>query len=166
MVMFGAILNTVESIHKNDIAHLDLSLENFLIAEDESVKLCDFGVAVHRCEQIPNGFLPGKPMYLALEIALGRPFDPFKADMYSLGIILFCLLYGFQPYRQPDPSDPVYLAILSGSVSNALELLGVKGMVSVEAEDLLCGLLSFEPTRLDLQQVQEHAWLCRINSPN
>jgi len=163
--IFKKIITIVADLHKLRVAHMDLSLENFLICQDRSLTLCDFGVAVSEDTVMPTQARVGKPMYMAPELITHSQnstpgmFDPFKADMYSLGIILFCLIYGFQPYRDPDKSDPVFKAIAEHSdFREALSIMSLSGEATQEAEDLLSHLICHESTRITIDQVITHPW--------
>ena len=91
---------TVRYIHHNEIAHLDVSLENLLLTDDYNVKLCDFGLARRFDSEVDR---IGRPTYMAPEIidskAQGQSYDARFADMYSLGVCLFVLFTGYRPYN-------------------------------------------------------------------
>ena len=97
----GGIMEAVRQVHRHEIAHLDVSLENLLLDSEKNVKLCDFGLA-RNCfnSNISN---IGKVVYMAPEIKdhqlQRQSYDARFADMYSLGICLFILFTGFQPYQ-------------------------------------------------------------------
>jgi serine/threonine protein kinase len=99
---FLDLVMALKDLHDLRVCHLDLSLENVLVTEESKLKLCDFGVAriqEGNCISSCGGeFRPGKLMFMSPECSVLEEFDGFKADMYSLGILLFCMLYGFQPY--------------------------------------------------------------------
>jgi serine/threonine protein kinase len=99
---FKELCLAVKDLHHNNVCHLDISLENVLISKTGALKVCDFGVARHITSDsisTQNGQLrPGKLMYMSPECSALNEFDGSKADVYSLGILLFCMLYGFNPY--------------------------------------------------------------------
>jgi serine/threonine protein kinase len=99
---FNEIALALKDLHSKRICHLDVSLENVLISRDGTLKLCDFGVARQQEGDFistRNGaFRPGKLMYISPEALVAEKFEGFKADVYSLGVLLFCMLYGFNPY--------------------------------------------------------------------
>lgn len=98
--MFNQILNTVDYLHQNKVAHCDLKFENILYDEaTATLKLIDFGFSVDDADtQLPT-FLCGTPSYMAPEEVLKKPGDLFKADVWSLGVILFKLATGLFPFR-------------------------------------------------------------------
>jgi serine/threonine protein kinase len=99
---FRELVQAVDHLHNRNVCHLDISLENILISKSGALKVCDFGVARFSSSEFistQNGqFRPGKLMYMSPECSSLNQFDGKKADVFSLGILLFCMLYGFNPY--------------------------------------------------------------------
>lgn len=98
----------LEHAHSQGVVHRDLKPENVLIAEDGTAKLMDFGIARSVASRMTTeGEIVGTVFYLAPEIALGKEFDG-RADLYSLGVMLYELATGELPFAQGDP-----LAVIS-----------------------------------------------------
>lgn len=94
------ITKALHFCHKNYIAHRDLKLENIMIlksSNDISIKLIDFGFAVNVESQKINSFC-GTPSYMAPEIILKKEYNPYKADIWALGIIIYSLLCDEMPF--------------------------------------------------------------------
>lgn len=99
------ILQAVRELHDLSICHLDISLENILLSSvagssEMLVRLIDFGQAkTHQllCTSKHNGH--GKPRYLAPEIHTEAVYDGFLADVFALGVTLYCLLVHDYPWR-------------------------------------------------------------------
>jgi serine/threonine protein kinase len=96
-ILFHKIISVVKDLHKLDIFHRDLKLENFLFVGDNfTVKLCDFGVST-KVPRYPNGKLyfligeRGTDIYKAPEVYKEYPYSGEKLDVFNLGIILFLL---------------------------------------------------------------------------
>jgi serine/threonine protein kinase len=91
------LISALRACHAQHIAHLDIKPENILIDKNGRVKLADFGTS-----QIINGGLScqfkGSPAFLAPEILRGQPYNPFKADVWSLGVTLYGLAAGTLPW--------------------------------------------------------------------
>jgi serine/threonine protein kinase/predicted ATPase len=84
------------------IVHRDISPQNILVSYEGEVKLTDFGIAAakHVLSKEEEGFVKGKYAYIAPEQALGEGADG-RADIFSLGVIIYELASGRNPFRQP-----------------------------------------------------------------
>lgn len=99
-MVFLQILTTVDYLHTINIAHCDLKFENILYDEDTGeLKLIDFGFSIDDPENNPPTFLCGTPSYMAPEEIMKKNIDVFKADIWSLGVILFKMATGLFPFR-------------------------------------------------------------------
>jgi tetratricopeptide (TPR) repeat protein len=102
------ICAALEHAHSHGIIHRDLKPENVLIGPDGTAKLMDFGLARSVASRMTvEGQITGTVFYLAPEIALGHGIDG-RADLYSLGVMLYELAAGILPFADGDP-----LAIIS-----------------------------------------------------
>ncbi|XP_022542351.2 testis-specific serine/threonine-protein kinase 6 [Astyanax mexicanus] len=97
---FSQLVSAVVYLHKQNIAHRDLKCENVLLTADNQVKLIDFGFG-----RFSRGFpdltreFCCTPAYAAPEVLLKRPYDPKKADVWSLGVILYWMVVGRLPFQ-------------------------------------------------------------------
>ncbi len=98
-------------LHCLAVAHNDLKPDNMLLDEEGTLKLADLGQASFKALHLA---LPrGTPGYLAPEVEAltrgeGRPFDPFRSDVFVLGLVFFELLFGRLPFPRAHLSDPGY----------------------------------------------------------
>nr|XP_051691942.1 serine/threonine-protein kinase MARK2 isoform X3 [Oryctolagus cuniculus] len=97
--LFGQALAAVSYCHGQRVAHRDLKLGNLLLDEHMTIKLADFGLSL-RLERgtLVRGFW-GTPKYCAPEVFLGEDYDAFKADVWSLGVVLFAMLVATVPFH-------------------------------------------------------------------
>jgi len=97
--------------HKLGIVHRDLKPANLLINQEGLLKIVDFGVAAAQREgdtQLnKTGYVIGSPKYMAPEQILGKKVDE-RADIYSLGVIMYEMLAGNPPYSRGDHMSVMY----------------------------------------------------------
>jgi HEAT repeat protein/tRNA A-37 threonylcarbamoyl transferase component Bud32 len=97
--------------HQSGIIHRDLKPANVLIDETGLVKIVDFGVAAAQhqgdTQLTKTGYVIGSPKYMAPEQILGKKVDE-RADIYSLGVILYEMLTGEPPYHRGDHMAVMY----------------------------------------------------------
>ena len=93
----------LDHAHSRGIIHRDLKPENVLLTEDGKAKLVDFGLARSASSRLTTeGTIVGTLSYMAPELALGQDFDG-RADLYSLGVMLYELTTGQLPFTADDP---------------------------------------------------------------
>jgi serine/threonine-protein kinase len=84
---------------------------NILINSDDLLKIVDFGVAAAHSsgdtQLTKTGYVIGSPKYMAPEQILGKKVDE-RADIYSLGVILYEMLTGVPPYTRGDHMSVMY----------------------------------------------------------
>ncbi|MBL4686930.1 MAG: protein kinase [Nannocystaceae bacterium] len=106
------ILNGLEHAHDKGVVHRDIKPENIFVTRDhagrETLKIVDFGIAklVGASDSSRNmtkaGLVFGTPAYMSPEQAMGQEADA-RADLYAVGIILWEMLAGEQPFVADDP---------------------------------------------------------------
>ncbi len=97
--------------HQVGIVHRDLKPANLLINDEGLLKIVDFGVAAAAStgdtQLTKTGYVIGSPKYMAPEQILGKKVD-FRADVYSLGVIMYEMLTGIPPYSKGDHMAVMY----------------------------------------------------------
>lgn len=93
-----AILQGLNLAHQAGIVHRDLKPENILMADDGRIKIADFGLARAASHNTQTGqALLGTVAYLSPELVTGSSAD-IRSDLYALGIMMFEMLTGQQPF--------------------------------------------------------------------
>ena len=83
--------------HRAKVIHGDIKPANILITKEGQVKLGDFGIARFATQVSNSGVLMGTPAYLSPEQIQGNAQDT-RSDLFSLGIILYQMTTGVQPF--------------------------------------------------------------------
>ncbi|MFO0629242.1 MAG: serine/threonine-protein kinase [Polyangiales bacterium] len=101
----GEVLSGVAAAHEIGVVHRDLKPENIILTRGERAKVVDFGVSKFREAEgaargrTREGMLLGTPGYIAPEQWIGAPSVDHRADLFSVGVILYELLTGGLPYE-------------------------------------------------------------------
>ncbi|XP_051528994.1 calcium/calmodulin-dependent protein kinase type IV-like [Myxocyprinus asiaticus] len=153
------ILEAVAYLHENGVVHRDLKPENLLYADlsiDAPLKIADFGLSKIIDEQVTMKTVCGTPGYCAPEILRGNPYGP-EVDMWSVGVILYILLCGFEPFFDPRGDQYMYSRILNCDYEFVSPWWDE---VSLNAKDLVSKLIVLDPhKRLTVKQALEHPWV-------
>ena len=101
-----AVLDALEYIHANGVVHRDLKPENIMVDHQDNIKLIDFGIAsdsaARRLTYANFTATLGTPNYISPEQVKGKRGDG-RTDIYSMGIILYEMLPGKQPFSGSSP---------------------------------------------------------------
>ncbi len=103
ITIMDAVLAGLAAAHRAGIVHRDVKPENVLLAEDGRIKIGDFGLARATTANTATGAqLLGTIAYLAPELVTRGTADA-RSDIYALGIMLYEMLVGEQPYKGEQP---------------------------------------------------------------
>lgn len=150
-IIFGQLALAVAYLHEKGIVHRDLKLENVLLDERCHVKLGDFGFTREYDRGVYMETFCGTTGYAAPEMLQGKRYLGPEVDVWSMGVILYCLLTGTLPFDDDDE------AVMKEKV--------IKGQyedpewLSTDARDLIRSILEADPAkRLTIPQILASPW--------
>ncbi|XP_053963990.1 uncharacterized protein LOC128866947 isoform X2 [Anastrepha ludens] len=150
--VFTQLVSAVQYCHSMGVVHRDLKAENVLLDKDMNIKLADFGFSNRYEEGNPLTTWCGSPPYAAPEVFQGLEYDGPKADIWSLGVVLYALVCGALPFNGDT------LLELKGRVVTGK--FRIPYFMSRDCEHLLRNMLVVEPDRrYTLKQIIKHRWL-------
>ncbi|CAB1352147.1 unnamed protein product, partial [Coregonus sp. 'balchen'] len=109
------VLEAVAYLHENGVVHRDLKPENLLYATaapDAPLKIADFGLSKIIDDQVTMKTVCGTPGYCAPEILRGSAYGP-EVDVWSVGVITYILLCGFEPFFDDRGDQYMFKRILN-----------------------------------------------------
>jgi len=192
--LFAQILDAFDYIHDEArVIHCDVKAANILVHHD-NVKIADFGMSIRRDDQIKE-ILGGTPIFMAPEhlLAWRNFFGDFdhRADIYSLGVVLFFILVGYEPFLILEGDDDSIQSLLDDQFrfpmddegTYAAPVLDLRDIddpesddvfvttypepnfpecIAEDARELIRGLMAPRvEERLTLQEARSHPWLVR-----
>jgi serine/threonine protein kinase len=103
-----AVLSGLSAAHQAGIVHRDLKPENVMLADDGRIKIGDFGLARAVSANTATGAaLLGTIAYLSPEL-VSRGIADARSDIYAVGIMMYEMLTGEQPYKGEQPMQIAY----------------------------------------------------------
>ncbi|XP_071502191.1 serine/threonine-protein kinase 33-like [Diadema antillarum] len=159
------LTNAVAYLHKNDIVHRDIKLENILVCNEPdapkdklNIKLTDFGLSVVKGGVGSDSMIQnmcGTPMYMAPEVIDNQGYSQ-QCDVWSIGVITFLLMSGEPPFNGQD-EDGLYDSIRKGELDFSTPAWK---RISDEAKNAIQGLLKVDPAhRLTAHELLDHPWI-------
>mmetsp|Transcript_49650 Transcript_49650/g.106391 ORF Transcript_49650/g.106391 Transcript_49650/m.106391 type:complete len:576 (+) Transcript_49650:64-1791(+) len=166
--LFHDVVSAVAYCHAIGVVHRDLKCDNCLVQLDgirPAAKIIDFGVSAirHRCDRAENWLneVTGTPFYRAPEvIAWDRSYGP-KADLWSIGVMLYLSLSSEHPFHSGSFHNAPMAAEETIKVLSTVRMDPLReASVPQDACDLICKLLDVdEGSRIDAHQALEQRWL-------
>jgi eukaryotic-like serine/threonine-protein kinase len=146
-VRYGCDIATGMAVaHQAGIVHRDLKPANILVNNEKFLKIVDFGVAAAHKEGdtqlTKTGYVIGSPKYMAPEQILGKKVDE-RADVYSLGVIMYEMFTGIPPYSRGDHMSVMYQHV-QGKAKAAID---VNPQLPKELSDLVAKCMAVDKNK-------------------
>jgi serine/threonine protein kinase len=163
--IFRQMVQAVQVIHCRGFVHLDIRINNFVLDQDQGVKLIDFEHSTNvNCENIEETL--GSDKYNAPERNFNQ-YSGYKADIFSLGVVLFRLLTGEYPFPAACLSSSRYKLFRQSKqaywerMMTHLTKIYRNVKLDEDAIDLINWMLSENPQdRPCIDEVMKHNFLC------
>ncbi|MCK6456771.1 MAG: serine/threonine protein kinase [Phycisphaerae bacterium] len=139
-----AVARALQHAHGQGVLHRDIKPGNILVTRGGDVKLADFGMAKYVASslsfQTTVGRVFGTPAFLSPEQALGADDVDARADIYSLGCVVYNMATGRPPFQGDNPfvvidqhrrMDPVPIRSINTQISTALEAFVSRAMAKL-----------------------------------
>ncbi|OXB75555.1 UNVERIFIED_CONTAM: hypothetical protein H355_013555 [Colinus virginianus] len=152
------ILSAVGYLHCHGIVHRDLKIENFLLDENNNIKIVDFGLSnTAKFEGLSQELLHtqcGSPAYAAPELLAHRKYGP-KVDVWSIGVSMFAMLTGTLPFTvEPFNIKQLHQKMVIGEISP------IPPDISPGAVQFMQSLLEPDPVkRPGVKEAMKDKWL-------
>uniref|UniRef100_A0A4X2K4X2 non-specific serine/threonine protein kinase n=1 Tax=Vombatus ursinus TaxID=29139 RepID=A0A4X2K4X2_VOMUR len=157
------IAGAMKMLHSKGIIHRDLKPQNILLSysggrksnpNNIRVKIADFGFARYLQNNMMAATLCGSPMYMAPEVIMSQHYDA-KADLWSIGTIIYQCLTGKAPFQASSPQD-----LRLFYEKNKTLLPSIPRETSSPLRQLLLGLLQRNhKDRMDFDEFFHHPFL-------
>jgi len=143
-VILQNLIKSIQLIHSCNIAHKDLKPENIFIDPcNDGISVIDFGLSSFtHTNELDNSFC-GSPLYMPPEVLNREAYDPVFADIWSLGVILYEMLIGSNPWSAAENLEDL-IEIVSQ--------IDFPSFLSKNAIGLLSGMLVYQPNERDTIQ--------------
>uniref|UniRef100_A0A8D9FJ15 Serine/threonine-protein kinase unc-51 n=1 Tax=Cacopsylla melanoneura TaxID=428564 RepID=A0A8D9FJ15_9HEMI len=169
-IFLKQIVQALKAFQVKGIVHRDLKPQNILLSHSYGkqypqpqhikLKIADFGFARFLQDGVMAATLCGSPMYMAPEVLMSMKYDA-KADLYSVGTIVFQCLTGKAPFIANSPPQ-----LKQYYEKNLILVPKVPVGTSSELKELLLGLLKRNATdRLSFEQLFTHPFLAPLLPP-
>lgn len=142
------IISALNGFHQAGFAHHDIKPSNILLDTYNRAKLTDFGLAKkYSTGQLSTAY-KSTIYYISPEMAMEKPFDPFKADIWALGITFYEMATGRFPFNGAT-EEAIKKAIIAGNFI-------MPSNVSVKLANIINDCLCYDPLwRLSAKELYE-----------
>lgn len=152
------LFDAIGYCHDQNVAHRDLKPQNLLLmsrTNDLNIKIADFGFAKKVTSDYCLTTQCGSPEYVAPEILIGSSYGT-KADMWSIGVIIYILLGGYAPFMENNQNALFFKIKRAEYEFHDRYWAGI----SDEAKELISNLICINPEkRMSASEALESSWM-------
>ena len=151
--LFYQIVKGILYCQNENICHRDIKLENILIVNKKIIKIIDFGFAIKCNRNEYQEFFCGTVYYMPPEIVNKEKYIPFYSDIWSLGVLLYTMLFGDFPFRA-QKQEKLFELITEGNLIFPDDI-----EVSDKVKNLLSKIIVIKPSkRISLEEILNDPW--------
>jgi len=156
--------NGIKYLRENNIFHRDLKPKNILLTNNYKVlKIADFGLAKYMNDNELVNTVCGSPLYMAPELFIKDKYSN-KTDLWSIGLILFKMLYGFHPYNNCNTYSELENINTNETDIEIPPKTNTNKNISKECLDLLRSLLKKKSSeRITWDNLCKYSWMNENN---
>ena len=163
-LIFRKILNGVNAMHKANICHRDLKIENILLDDHFNPKIYGFYFSCMNMDKLTKKV--GTQNYIAPEIIMSRPYNGIKADIFSLGVSLFNLVTGQYGFTTANILNKHYKLIIGHNYDQFLNQIAILNL-SQSFKNLFIKMIDYNPNnRPTIDEILTDEWMQEINNLN
>ena len=161
---FLQILDGYDHLLELNIMHRDIKSANILISQEKkTIKIIDFGLSKVVSVDL-NQTICGSPLYMAPEVLDHRSYNT-KSDIWSIGVLLYEMIYGFTPFNQCTVIKTLKHTIKNNAIVYYPMSTQNLYVVTPDMISYMKKLLEMDPQkRIDWNKLRDAQWLTDINT--